>query len=151
MSDRAAGGVDGAHQLRPLVGERKGLVGGVLHERQQVHGWEVAALQLPDLPTIDWDRDGPDGPGPVLHRGERHVDDPADGFIALDGWTKGYVWVNGWCLGRYWERGPQRTLYLPGPMLKPGANEIVVLEMDRCDSPVVQLLDAPDLEGSAAR
>lgn len=129
----------------PCVGERKGLVGGVLHERQQVHGWQVEALELPALPELPWDADPSDGPGPVWHRGVLHVEAPADGFIALDGWGKGYLWVNGFCLGRYWERGPQRTLYLPGPVLTPGANEVVVLELDGCTTPVLRVLAGPDL------
>ena len=34
------------------------------------------------------------------------------------------VFVNGFNLGRYWDRGPQKTLYLPGPLLKEGQNEV---------------------------
>lgn len=42
----------------------------------------------------------------------------------LQGWGKGVVFVNGFNLGRYWEIGPQETLYLPGPLLKQGDNEV---------------------------
>ncbi|MFD7660281.1 beta-galactosidase [Actinosynnema sp. NPDC059797] len=40
-------------------------------------------------------------------------------------WTRtaggrGVVWVNGFRLGRYWSRGPQRTLHVPGPVLRAG-------------------------------
>ena len=45
-------------------------------------------------------------------------------------WTKGLVWVNGHNLGRYWRIGPQQTLYVPGPWLKPGHNEVLVLEYE---------------------
>jgi beta-galactosidase len=38
------------------------------------------------------------------------------------------VFVNGINLGRYWNVGPQRTLYLPGPWLRRGRNELVVFE-----------------------
>ena len=38
--------------------------------------------------------------------------------------TKGVVFVNGFNLGRYWEIGPQETLYVPGPLLKQGDNEV---------------------------
>lgn len=41
------------------------------------------------------------------------------------------MWVNGFLIGRYWERGPQRTLYIPAPLLRAGTNELVVLELDR--------------------
>jgi beta-galactosidase len=67
----------------------------------------------------------------VFLRGFLEVAEPGDAYLALPGGGKGYVWVNGFCLGRYWEaRGPQRTLYLPWPLLREGRNEIVVLELD---------------------
>lgn len=34
------------------------------------------------------------------------------------------VFVNGQNLGRYWKIGPQETLYLPGPWLRRGGNEV---------------------------
>ena len=46
--------------------------------------------------------------------------------------AQGIAWVNGFNLGWYWPaKGPQMTLYLPGPLLQRGVNEIVLLEMDR--------------------
>ncbi|KAF4409389.1 MULTISPECIES: beta-galactosidase family protein [Streptomyces] len=128
------------------LGDRKG-VGKVLHTQQMLHGWTARAVELghgtPD--RLTWGTAG-EGPGPVFHRGFLDVEEPADGYLALPGWSKGYVWVNGFCLGRYWEeRGPQRTLYLPWPLLREGRNDIVVLELDGCARPVVQLRDSPDL------
>ena len=39
--------------------------------------------------------------------------------------------VNGYNLGRFWEKqGPQHALFLPSPLLKAGANEIILLELD---------------------
>ena len=39
------------------------------------------------------------------------------------------MWVNGFNLGWYWPlKGPQMTTYVPGPLLRAGANKIVVLE-----------------------
>lgn len=34
------------------------------------------------------------------------------------------MFVNGHNLGRYWKIGPQETLYLPGPWLQKGSNEV---------------------------
>lgn len=34
------------------------------------------------------------------------------------------MFVNGQNLGRYWKIGPQETLYLPGPWLRKGSNEV---------------------------
>jgi beta-galactosidase len=44
-------------------------------------------------------------------------------------WGQGVVWVNGRCLGRYWSIGPTQTMYLPGPWLRRGRNEVVVLDL----------------------
>lgn len=130
----------------PLIGERKGLVGGVRHERQFVHGWTVAGLALPALPDLAFDGPAADpAAAAAWHRGTLEVEEPADAFLGLDGFTKGYVWVNGFCLGRYWDRGPQRTLFLPGTVLRSGANEVVVLELDGTTSSRVQVRDEADL------
>ncbi|MFI6484398.1 beta-galactosidase family protein [Nonomuraea sp. NPDC050663] len=117
----------GRTNFGPHLGERKGILRGVRHHQQFLHDWEVTAYPL----TV------PGGFGEVVaeprrfFRGEFEVAEPGDTFVELPGWGKGYVWVNGFCLGRYWERGPQRRLYVPAPLLREGANEIVVLELDQ--------------------
>ena len=58
---------------------------------------------------------------------------PADTFLSFPGWSKGVAIVNGFNLGRYWpDAGPQKTLYLPGPVLhgNNATNTIVILEQD---------------------
>lgn len=134
------------------LGELKG-VRRVLHTQQMLHGWTARAVPLghgtPD--EIPWGvpAGAPEAgarSGPAFHRGFLEVTEPGDTYLALPGWGKGYVWVNGFCLGRYWEsRGPQRTLYVPWPLLRAGRNEVVVLELDDCARPVVELREAPDL------
>ena len=42
----------------------------------------------------------------------------------FQGWTKGQVFVNGFNLGRYWDIGPQESLYVPGPLLQQGDNQV---------------------------
>ncbi|MFI6496692.1 beta-galactosidase family protein [Nonomuraea typhae] len=113
----------------PLVGERKGILDGVRHERQYLFGWEIDPVPLDSIESLPWDR-ATTAAGPAFYRGTLQVVRPADGFLALPGWVKGHVWVNGFHLGRYWDKGPQVTLYVPWPLLCEGANEIVVLEMD---------------------
>ncbi|MER6582021.1 beta-galactosidase family protein [Nonomuraea sp. NPDC001023] len=128
----------------PRLGDRKGIVGGVRHERQYVHDWEAVPIPLDDVSGLPWGRTGATT-GPVFHRGTLTVAEPRDAYLALPGWTKGYVWVNGFCLGRYWDRGPQRTLYLPWPLLRAGGNELVVLELDGCRAPVVEIREEAGL------
>ena len=53
--------------------------------------------------------------------------------------------MNGFNLGRYWEIGPQETLYLPGPLLKKGDNEIVVFELHGTKSRDINLIDTHKL------
>jgi beta-galactosidase len=129
------------------IGDRKGLT-AVLHTRQTLHGWTATPVPLGDrpLPELPW-RQGPVAakPGPVLRRGVLPLDEPADTYLALPGWGKGYVWVNGFCLGRYWNRGPQLTLYVPGPLLRPGDNEVIVLELDGPGMDVAELRSVPEL------
>jgi len=42
---------------------------------------------------------------------------------------KGALWINGHAIGRFWNVGPQLTLYVPGPWLRRGKNEIVVFDL----------------------
>jgi len=131
----------------PRLGEPKGITGGVLHERQFLHGVRARALRL----------DAFDEPGAVarvrfgaagsvgrtgLFRGFFEVEDAAGtdhAGLELPGWERGFVWVNGFCLGRYWSVGPGRTLYVPGPVLREGANEVWVLELEEAGEPFVEL------------
>jgi beta-galactosidase len=65
---------------------------------------------------------------PTMYRGVFTLTRVGDTFLDMRGWGKGIVFVNGVNLGRYWNVGPQRTLYLPGPWLRRGRNEVVVFE-----------------------
>ncbi len=47
----------------------------------------------------------------------------------MRGWGKGLLWVNGFNLGWYWPLlGPQMRIFVPGPLLRVGSNEILLLE-----------------------
>ena len=83
--------------------------------------------------------------GPVLARGVLELDEPADLFLDTLHWGKGLVWVNGFLLGRYWRRGPQRTLIVPAPVTRVGANEVVVLEFETFTDAAVRTLAVPEL------
>ncbi|KAA0187151.1 hypothetical protein HAZT_HAZT000615 [Hyalella azteca] len=48
---------------------------------------------------------------------------PLDTFLDMRQWNKGVVFVNGFNVGRYWSVGPQRTLYVPTPLLVQGDNQ----------------------------
>ena len=67
----------------------------------------------------------------------------ADTFLRLSGFGKGAAWLNGFALGRYWAEGPQRTLYVPGPVVRAGENELVLFEVDGAHNLTASLLGAP--------
>jgi beta-galactosidase len=83
--------------------------------------------------------------GPMGLRAGFDLDAPADLFLDTAGWGKGYAWVNGFFLGRYWRRGPQRTLYVPGPVTRAGRNEVVVVELESMTDATARFLPRPDL------
>jgi beta-galactosidase len=128
----------------PALGERKGAPGGVLWGGRYLHGWESFSLPLDSVAGLRWEQ-GATSAGPAFHRGHLEVGEPADTFLALPNWRKGIVWVNDFCLGRYSGRGPQRTLYCPAPVLRAGANEIVVLELHEPGA-AVELRAEPELD-----
>ncbi|WP_035839654.1 glycoside hydrolase family 35 protein [Kitasatospora azatica] len=113
----------------PGIHDRKGLLGKVHLNGSELTGWTNQSLPLTSLSGLAFTGGAEPVVGPAFHRGTFVVDAPADTFVHLPGWTKGNVWVNGFHLGRFWSRGPQRSLYLPGPVLRPGSNEITVLEL----------------------
>ncbi|MFE0673792.1 beta-galactosidase family protein [Streptomyces sp. NPDC058867] len=116
----------------PRLGEAKGITGGILHERQFLHDVSARGLRLDALEDVSavpfGDLDGSGAPG--LYRGVADVRNAGDARLELPGWTRGFVWVNGFALGRYWSAGPQRALYVPGPVLREGANDVRVLELE---------------------
>ncbi|MFI1441204.1 beta-galactosidase family protein [Streptomyces fructofermentans] len=124
----------------PRTGEPKGVTGGVLHERQFLHGVRARALRLDAFDAgvgrVPFRARGGEG-GPGLYRGTATVSGAGDALLELPGWTRGFVWVNGFCLGRYWSLGPQSSLFVPGPVLREGVNDVWVLEFEEASGPPV--------------
>ena len=88
----------------------------------------------------------PDGvAGPSLSFATFEADGPGDRYLRLDGWTKGNAYLNGFNLGRYWSRGPQRTLYVPGPLIRQGSNDLAILELQGSTTRDVRFVSGPDL------
>ncbi|WP_182045586.1 glycoside hydrolase family 35 protein [Curtobacterium sp. ME26] len=136
----------------PRIGEPKGLIGGVAVDGVPLARWSASPLALdPIAPAAlsalaDVVPTGGDVlAGPVVAAGSFELATADDRYLSLDGFRKGVAWVNGFCLGRYWSRGPQKTLAVPGPVLRAGRNEVVVLELHAAASRTVCLLAEPDL------
>ncbi|KAM7236322.1 hypothetical protein CapIbe_013508 [Capra ibex] len=114
--------------------ERKGLTGNIYLNGSPLRKFKIYSLEMQNkfiqrkLPNI-WKPSFLHTEGPAFFLALLRVgSQPKDTFMSLQGWTKGVVFINGQNLGRYWNLGPQETLYVPGPWLKPGLNEIVVFE-----------------------
>jgi len=136
------------------VHDRKGFQGPVTFttlagSTREVNDWEILPIDFgadARLPALHWEK-GPAAAGqPAFWRGSFHLANTTDTFLDLSSWGLGIVWVNGHCLGRYWNIGPTQTMYLPGPWLKAGANEIIVLDLTGPKKPTIRGLKAPILD-----
>ncbi|XP_063069955.1 beta-galactosidase-1-like protein [Engraulis encrasicolus] len=117
-----------------------------------------ALYETPD--SLAGDEEMPDllageGAGPTVYKGILPPNGIAwDTYIKLIGWTKGQVWVNGVNLGRFWPaRGPQQTLYVPGPLLSTTrSNNITVLELEKAPTTTRLLfMDRPQLNATMGK
>jgi beta-galactosidase len=136
----------------PRIGEQKGLIGPVTVSGVRVGGWRVMPLPVDELaPITSALRTLPacatesGVAGPAFARAAFDLPAAADLFLSTAGLGKGIAWVNGFCLGRYWSRGPQRTLYVPGPVTRKGANELIILELGATAGGAVEFVAGPDL------
>lgn len=125
--------------------EPKGITKGIRHGQQYLYGYDIHLLPMDDLTKLRYRSTPQKVEGSAFYRGSFTVDQPADTFLRLDGWEKGVAFINGFNLGRYWKAGPQKTLYVPAPLLKAGENELVIFELHGAQAPVVTLTDKPDL------
>ena len=130
----------------PKLFDQKGIIGGVRLGQRFHFGWDHYCLPMDDLSALDW-KDAVSDSVPAFYRGILNIEGkPADTFLRLDGFEKGFVKVNGFNIGRYYNSaGPQKTLYVPAPLLCEGENEIVIFESDRCVRPTVMFTDVPEL------
>ena len=133
----------------PRIGEAKGLMGPATLDGEELEGWDIRPLSLADLAPLHSmaaEFSGGGGvAGPSVSFASFTAAGPGDRHLRLDGWTKGNAFINGFNLGRYWSRGPQRTLYVPGPLIREGVNELAVLELQGSSTRDVRFVSGPDL------
>lgn len=130
--------------------DRKGIHAPVKLEGDELKNWKIYNLPLNDkmLAHLKFKKVGESSgsPVPAFWRATVRIEKPGDTFLDMRSWGKGVAWVNGHCLGRYWNIGPTQTMYVPGPWLKHGKNEIIVLDLTGPENPVVAGLDHPILD-----
>ncbi|MEO6992744.1 MAG: beta-galactosidase, partial [Lacunisphaera sp.] len=138
------------------VHDRKGIHGPVSlivagKDPIELRGWQIFRLpldaaMLKSLKFEEW-KDNPTGAGrPAFWRATVKLNQTGDCFLDMRPWSKGFVWVNGHNLGRYWNIGPQQTMYVPGPWLNAGDNEVIILDLLGPEKPLVAALDHPILD-----
>ncbi|HEU5396130.1 MAG TPA: beta-galactosidase [Verrucomicrobiae bacterium] len=129
------------------VFDQKGIHAPVKLGGTELTGWKIYNLPLDDrmLSHLKFAAAGTASEMPAFWRATVKVEKPGDTFLDMRPWGKGVVWVNGHCLGRYWNIGPTATMYVPGPWLKRGKNEVVILDLLGPEKPVVAALDYPVL------
>lgn len=133
------------------IHDRKGIVGKVERvlgdHSSELTDWTTFNFPLhrQDVEGLDFSDGRQMAHGPVFHRGTFALEKTGDTFLDLSGWGRGVVWVNGRNLGRYWNLGPQQTLYCPGPWLKRGENDIIVLAFEEVRRDTLAGLEQPVL------
>jgi beta-galactosidase len=127
--------------------ERKGITKQVTLADKPLLGWDIYTLPMSDVAKLTFTRSTCDGA--CFYRTTFHVDTPADTFLDTSAFSKGAVFLNGQPLGRVWSIGPQKTLYVPGPWLHPGENEVIVFDLNGQSGRALVGRDQPILDGAA--
>jgi beta-galactosidase len=156
-----------------MRGESKGITKSVTLAGHALTKWQIYPLPMTTLPALyvgprltpavkgqtgDYTGSGQPVPrgsnaslstdSPSFYRGYFTLTTTGDTFLDVRKLGKGALWINGHPIGRFWKIGPQDTLFIPGPWLRKGDNEIVVFDLDPSPAPpTVQGLSAPLLDG----
>jgi len=122
-----------------IVDEQIGLLGGVTLAGKPLFNWQNYSLPMEQPEALKFE--DATCTGPCFYRATLTVAKPADMYLDTRTLSKGQMWVNGHNLGRFWSIGPQGSLFVPGSWLKPGANEVVIFDLDAQPGRSVQGLD----------
>ena len=132
-----------------LRGERKGITKQALLGGEPLLGWEIYPLPMKDVAKLPFKTE--QCKGACFYRGTLNAEKQLDTFLDTSAFAKGQVWLNGRAMGRVWNIGPQKTLYLPGPWLKSGENEVIVFDLQGESGRILRGLDSPVLDASVAQ
>lgn len=126
---------------------RKGITETVIWNNRQLTDWISTPLPLyKENPAKLKYRKNIQTTTPAFHKGTFTLNETGDSFLDLSRWVKGAVWINGHSLGKFWNIGPQQTLYIPGPWLKKGKNEIVIFAYEDNGTRCIRGLNQPILD-----
>ncbi|XP_024532429.1 beta-galactosidase 8 [Selaginella moellendorffii] len=132
----------------PFIFDQKGILSSVILDNVPMLGWRAYTLSLADVAekfqampndlagfqrhgSIRIESRAPHCDGPAFYAATFESEAQMDTFISFKGWSKGVAFVNGFNLGRFWpDAGPQCSLYVPGPLLRQGENQLLILELE---------------------
>ncbi len=114
----------------PYIHDRKGITGDVTIDNLSLSNWQVYKLPMDHQFIYDLRSSGRtvNKPG-IFFKGNFSLAYTGDTFFDMSKYRKGIVWVNGHNLGRYWDIGPQKRLFCPKSYIRPGLNEIIILDL----------------------
>ena len=129
-----------------IRGERKGITKQVMLAGKPLTGWQIFPMPMNEPEKMHFETG--DCTGACFYHGTLEVAQPGDTFLDTSNFVKGFVWVNGHALGRIWDVGPQKTLYLPGPWLRKGSNDVIVFDEEGAAGRTIDGKAAPILNGT---
>jgi beta-galactosidase len=164
-----------------MRGESKGITKSVTLAGHPLTNWQIYPLPMTTLPSLyvgprltpavkgqtgDYTGSGQPVPrgskasmstdAPSFYRGYFTLTTTGDTLLDIRRLGKGALWINGHPIGRFWNIGPQQTLYVPGPWLRKGDNEIVIFDLNPSAAPptvaglATPILDGPVIDTSVA-
>ncbi|MCX6258234.1 MAG: beta-galactosidase [Bacteroidia bacterium] len=128
-----------------LADNYKGISGPLIFKGQPLTDWKIYCFPFDDPDHFHFVKNNDSPKGPVVRRGYFNLKETADTYLDMSKFGKGIVFLNGHNLGRYWYIGPSQTIYVPGPWLKKGKNEIEVFEMLKPSQDKITFVDKPIL------
>jgi len=117
------------NSTKMMRGETKGITHGVTLAGAPLTGWENYSLPMLDAGKMKASSKKSQVSGPHFSYGSFKLAKAGDTFLDVRALGKGAIWINGHAIGRFWNVGPQETLFVPGPWLKRGRNDVVVFDL----------------------
>ncbi len=110
---------------------RKGIEGYIAIGQPEQHNIETFTLPMSDISGLKYRSVTASelGGSPMFLKGTFDAEEGVDTFFSLEGFEHGFVVINGFNIGRYLPWGPQKTLYIPGELLRGKDNVIEIFDL----------------------
>ncbi len=128
-----------------IRGERQGITSKVTLGGKTLEDWQIYSLPMNHVGSLSFRAAACSGPCffRTTFMATATGSERLDTYLNVTGIDKGFVWIGERPLGRAWKIGPQGALYLPGPWLKDGANEIEFFDLAGGVSEAIGSIDHP--------